>query len=54
MVKWIKVVVKLRTLKQETLTRDSPLLVRERRGKIVPMTGDFMARMDKRYAPILK
>ena len=33
---------------------DSPLLVRERRGKIVPMTGAFMSRMDKTYAPILK
>ena len=54
LVRWIKVVVKLRTLKHEKLTRDSPLLVRERRGKIVTMTGNFMALMDKKYAPILK
>ena len=47
-------VVKLRSIKQERLTRDSPLLVRERRGKIVPMTGNFMSLMDKKYAPILK
>ena len=38
----------------ERLTTNSPLLVRERKGKIVPMTGDFMSRMDKLYVPILK
>ena len=54
LVKWIKVVVRLRAIKQERLTRDSPLLVRERGGKIVPMTGNFMSLMDKKYAPILK
>ena len=51
---WLKVLVKLRTSKGEVLTADSPLLVRENRGKIVPMTGDFMAKMDKVYAPMLK
>ena len=54
LVRWIKVVVRLRTQKKERLTANSPLLVRERNGKIVPMTGDFMSRMDKRYGPILK
>ena len=54
LVRWIKVVVRLRVLRKEKLTMDSPLLVRERRGKIVPMTGEFMSRMDKKYAPILK
>ena len=39
---------------KERLTANSPLLVRERKGKIVPMTGDFMSRMDRRYVPILK
>ena len=51
---WIKVVVKLRTRRGERLTMDSPLLVRVSRGKIVPMTGAYMSRMDKRYAPILQ
>ena len=54
LVRWIKVVVRLRTHKKERLTIDSPLLVRERKGKIVPMTGIFMSRMDKLYAPVLK
>ena len=54
LVRWIKVVVRLRVLSKEKLTMDSPLLVRERRGKIVPMTGEFMSRIDKIYAPILK
>ena len=31
----------------------SPILVREKRGKIVPMTWQFMATMDKVYAPTL-
>ena len=39
---------------KERLTANSPLLVRERKGKIVPMTGNFMSQMDKRYVPILK
>ena len=32
---------------------DSPLLVRLRRERIVPMTGAFMADMDKIYSPVL-
>lgn len=54
LVRWIKVVVKLRLHNNERLTRDSPLLVRLNGKKIVPMTGHFMSRMDKTYAPILK
>ena len=47
-------VVKLRLKVGEQITVDSPLLVRERQGKLVPMTGAFMSRMDKAYGPILK
>ena len=54
LIRWIKVVVKLRLRHKEDLTRDSPLLVRLRQGKIVPMTGAYMARQDKIYCPILK
>ena len=54
LVRWIKVVVKLRLKVGEQITVDSPLLVRERQGKLVPMTGAFMSRMDKAYGPILK
>ena len=50
---WIKVFVKLRISKGEKLSVDSPLLVREKKGKMVPMTADFMARKDKDYSPIL-
>ena len=38
---------------KEKLTVDSPLLVRERRGKIVPMTAAFMTRKDKVYTSVL-
>ena len=51
--RWIKVVVSLRLRCQELISADSPLLVRESKGKIVPMTGTFMARMDKDYGPKL-
>ena len=54
LVRWIKVVVKLRLKHKEKLTADSPLLVRVNKGKIVPMTANFMSRMDKKYAPILQ
>ena len=50
---WLKVVVKLRVAFGEVLTVNSPLLVRENRGALVPMTGGFMSRMDKQYAPKL-
>ena len=52
--RWIKVVVALRLQHSEAITIDSPLLVRMKKGKIVPMTADFMARKDKVYGPILK
>ena len=31
----------------------SPILVRENKGKLVPMTAQFMSAMDERYTPIL-
>ena len=52
-VKWLKVVVKLRLRLKEKLTVDSPLLVRLRQGRVVPMTGAYMASMDKIYSPVL-
>ena len=45
--------VNLRIRRREKLTVDSPLLVRERHGKIVPMTAAFMTRMDKDYTSVL-
>ena len=51
--RWIKVVIKLRLKHGERITIDS-LLVRENKGKVVPMTGSFMSRMDKVYGPVLK
>ena len=50
---WLRILVKLRLSSGEKLTADSPLLVRENHGKIVPMTGAFMARKDKAYVPAL-
>ena len=50
---WLKIVVKLRTNLNEVLTADSPLLLRANKGKLVPMTGAFMARQDLIYAPTL-
>ena len=52
-VKWLKVVVKLRVRRKEKLTVNSPLLVRIRHNKVVPMTGAFMTSMDKIFAPVL-
>ena len=43
----------MRTANGENLAMDSPILVRENGGKIVPMTGQFMASMDRIYAPTL-
>ena len=37
----------------EVLTVNSPLLVRKGKKGLVPMTGAFMARMDKLYSPVL-
>ena len=50
---WIKITVRLRVRRGEKLSVHSPILVRENKGKLVPMTAQFMAAMDKRYAPIL-
>ena len=50
---WIKITVRLRVSVGEKLSVHSPILVRENKGKLVPMTAQFMAAMDKRYAPIL-
>ena len=52
-VKWLKVIVRLRLNLKEKLTVNSPLLVRIKGRKIVPMTGAFMASMDKIFAPFL-
>ena len=54
LIRWIKVGVKLRLRHKEILTADSPILVRLKKGKIVPMTASFMSRMDKKYAPALQ
>ena len=50
---WIKITVSLRARYSDDLTIDSPLLVRQGRGRLVPMTGAYMARMDRIYAPAL-
>ena len=54
---WIKITVNLRLRQGESLTVDSPLLIRmgngNKAGNLVPMTGNFMARMDKQYIPAL-
>ena len=40
---WIKITVKLRVKFGEALTVKSPLLVRVNKGRLVPMTGAYMA-----------
>ena len=50
---WLKVIVKMRVNLGEKLTVASPLLVRQARGQMVPLTGSFMTRMDKLWAPAL-
>ena len=50
---WLKILVMLRVRHGEKLTVNSPILVLMNRKKLVPMTGDFMRRMDKIYAPRL-
>ena len=47
---WIKITVSLRLNKGEVLTL---LLARKGKEGLVPMTGAFMARMDKLYSPVL-
>ena len=51
--RWIKIVVSIRLRHSEPITIDSPLLVRDKKGTIVPMTATYMARMDKVYGPVL-
>ena len=53
-VRWIKVLIRLRLMHNESLTVDSPLLVRENKGKIIPMSGASMSRMNKCFSPLLK
>ena len=50
---WIRILVKLRLRQGEKLSVDSPILVREKGATIVPMTGQYMMKMDKIYAPKL-
>ena len=50
---WLKVLVKLRIDRGEKLDRKSPLLVRLVKGRITPMTGAFMSKMDNVYSPTL-
>ena len=50
---WLQVAIRLRMSREEVLTPESPLLVRESRGKLVPLTASFMTAMDKVYAPTL-
>ena len=50
---WVKIIVNMRVKLGENLKVTSPLLVRRVRGTAVPLTGSFVSRMDKVYAPIL-
>ena len=50
---WIRILVTLRLKHGEEITVDSPILVRDNGTTIVPMTGQYMMRMDKIYAPKL-
>ena len=50
---WIKITVRLRVRFGEKLSVRSPILVRGNKGKLVPMTAQFMSAMDKKYAPVL-
>ena len=50
---WVKIIVNMRVKLGENLKVTSPLLVRRVRGKAVPLTGSFVSRMDKVYAPTL-
>ena len=43
----------MRCKQGEKISARSPLLVRKVRGKMVPLTGNFISRMDKAYAPAL-
>ena len=48
---WLKILFMLRVRNEKKLTVNSPILVRMNGKKLVPMTGDFMRRMDKICAP---
>ena len=50
---WLKMVVRLRQKLEEDLSVESPLLVRQAKGRMVPLTGAFMSRMDMKWAPKL-
>ena len=50
---WLKIIVRLRIHRGERLTVNSPLLVRTKVKKIVPLTGAYMASMDKIFGPVL-
>ena len=50
---WMRILVKLRLRHGEKISVDSPILVRHNGTTIVPMTGQYMMRMDKIYAPKL-
>ena len=52
-VTWLRVVIRIRLELGEKISLDSPLLVRENRKRIVPMTSAFMTAMDRIYAPKL-
>ena len=40
---WIKITVRLRVRRDEKLSVHSPILLRENKRKLVPMTAQFMA-----------
>ena len=50
---WLKVIVRMRLKLGEDLTVESPLLVRECRGKLLPLTADHVSRVDKQLADVL-
>ena len=52
-VKWLKIIVRLRISRGERLSVNSPLLVRTKGKKIVPLTGAYMTSMDKIFGPVL-
>ena len=44
---WLKVVVKLRLKRKEKITVNRPILVLDRKTRLVSMTGNYMSRMDE-------
>ena len=51
-VRWFKVIVKLRLGRKERSLVNRPFLYRIRREKAVPIIGVFMASMDKIFGPV--